>query len=107
MKEDKLVKIAKERFIKLGSQDVHFSGDKECDLFLNNLNAYPHAYVLACLMDRQIKAERAWKIPFIVCEKFGTKNLNELSEINIFHFLNQRNFIVSIMIWRKYFMKAF
>lgn len=32
--------------------------------FLNGIEHFPHAYVLACLMDCQIKAEKAWSIPF-------------------------------------------
>lgn len=83
MSKTKLVEIAKKRFTELDSQVVHFTGDKDIDLFLNDLDHYPHAYVLACLMDRQIKAERAWKIPYLVCEKFGTDNINELSKISI------------------------
>ena len=49
--------------------------------FLNDLNQYPYAYVLACIMDRQIKAERAWKIPFQVTEIIGSKNINDLLEV--------------------------
>ena len=78
-----LVEIAKKRFKESGTQIVHFTGDNEIDAFLNNLNQYPHAYVLACLMDRQIKAERAWSIPYIVCKKFESFDINELSEIKL------------------------
>ena len=37
---------------------------------INNIKQYPHLFVLACLMDKQIKADRAWKIPTDVCEHF-------------------------------------
>lgn len=83
MTESILVRIAKERFDKIDSQIVHFTGNNEIDLYLNDLENYPHAYVLACLMDRQIKAERAWKIPFIVSEKIGAKKIIDLSTINL------------------------
>jgi len=88
MQESTLVKIAKERFQQIDSQIVHFTGDNESDLFLNDLKNYPHAYVLACLMDRQIKAERAWKIPFIVSENMGTKKLNELASIDLNEYIS-------------------
>lgn len=79
----KLLEIAKRRFDEIDSQLVHFTGEEKIDLFLNDLNIYPHAYVLACLMDRQIKAERAWKIPYIVCNKFETNRIDELAQIDI------------------------
>ena len=59
-----LVKIAKQRFDSPTSQIVHFVDNEEANAMLNDLEKYPHAYVLACLMDRQIKAERAWTIPY-------------------------------------------
>ena len=64
MSGNKLVEIAKKRFDEVDTQLVHFTGNAEIDTFLNDLTNYPHAYVLACLMDRRIKAERAWRIPF-------------------------------------------
>lgn len=88
MSESTLVKIAKKRFDKIDSQIVHFTGNNKMDLYLNDLENYPHAYVLACLMDRQIKAERAWRIPFIVSEKIGTKNLIELSTVNLNEYIS-------------------
>ena len=85
---DKLVEIAKKRFDEIDSQVVHFTGEEKTDAFLNGLINFPHAYVLACLMDRQIKAERAWRIPFLVCEKFESFDLNGLSEIKLEEYIN-------------------
>ena len=42
---------------------------------------YPHLYVLCCLMDKQIDADRAWRIPYTVCDYFGTYDINELNRI--------------------------
>ena len=72
MTKSKLVEIAKKRFDEIDSQIVHFTKVKEIDSFLNDLTNFPHAYVLACLMDRQIKAERAWQIPYLVCKKLNS-----------------------------------
>ena len=31
---------------------IHFTSNKETDNLLNDLKNYPHAFVLACIMDR-------------------------------------------------------
>ncbi|MGE4385268.1 MAG: hypothetical protein AB7E39_05340 [Endomicrobiaceae bacterium] len=57
-----IVQIAKKRFSNPTNQIVHFIDDIPTNKILNDLENYPHMFVLACLMDRQIKAERAWAI---------------------------------------------
>ena len=76
-----IVKIAKERFQKVGSQTVHFVDNDEANTILNDLDKYPHAYVLACLMDRQIKAERAWNIPYEIYKEVGSFEISDLATI--------------------------
>lgn len=51
---------------------VDFTGHEKADFLLNDLDNSPHAYVLACIMDRQMKAERAWMIPYLILEKTGS-----------------------------------
>ncbi len=58
------------------------SGDPEADRYLKDIQNYPHIYVLACLMDKQIKAERAWLIPFEVCSHFGAFTMQELANLS-------------------------
>jgi endonuclease III len=50
---------------------VNFVGEPEADDLLNNIKNYPHLFVLACLMDQQIKAERAWMIPIKIGREVG------------------------------------
>lgn len=38
---------------------------------VNDLEHHPHAFVLACVMDRQMLAERAWLIPHRIAERLG------------------------------------
>ena len=38
---------------------------------VNDLERYPHAFVIGCIMDRQIDADRAWLIPYRLAEKIG------------------------------------
>jgi uncharacterized HhH-GPD family protein len=62
---------------------VELSGDPEADALLNDLRTYPHAFALACLMDRQIRYEKAWVIPHEIAQRMGRdfsmSNLSELS----------------------------
>lgn len=73
----KINKIA-ERLVEQGrklfeakKQFTEFTKLAEADKLLNNLQNYPHAFVLASVMDRQIRAELAWLIPFKFAEKLG------------------------------------
>ena len=52
---------------------------------------YPHLYVLCCLMDKQIDAAKAWRIPYIVCEEFGTYDILELNRIPLDKYLEVFN----------------
>ena len=50
--------------------------------------SYPHLYVLCCLMDKQIDAAKAWRIPYIVCGDFGTYDIFELNRIPLDKYLS-------------------
>ncbi|PLX06028.1 MAG: iron-sulfur cluster loop [Marinilabiliales bacterium] len=80
-KTDLIVEIAKSRFAKIDSQIVHFVKDDETNLFLNDLQNYPHSFVLSCLMDRQIKAEIAWLIPSKIKSILGTFKIEDLAKV--------------------------
>lgn len=70
---------------------IEFTGVNEYDVLLNDLKKFPHAFVIACVMDRQIKAELAWAIPYKLKERignFGFKSLYSLSEKQIKKHLN-------------------
>ena len=65
---------------------VNFTGDNDADKLLNDLKNFPHAFVLACVMDRQVKAELAWLIPYKFQEKlrdFSFLTLANLSQDEI------------------------
>ncbi len=55
-----------------------FTGHKEADALLNDIHNYPHAFVLACVMDRQIRAERAWFIPYHIKNAIGDFEIEQL-----------------------------
>ncbi len=59
-----------------------FTSVSAANELLNDLVEFPHAFVLACVMDRQIKAERAWLIPYLVSEKIGEFTIRALSNLS-------------------------
>ncbi len=79
----KIVKIGKARFKNLKNTIVRHQPtlDNDADNYYNDIENYPHIYVLACLMDKQIKAEKAWHIPFEVCTYFGAFDMPSLAQI--------------------------
>lgn len=60
---------------------VPFAKSAAADALLNDLDNYPHAFVLACVMDRQIKAEKAWLIPYAISERLGTFSFDALARL--------------------------
>lgn len=58
-----------------------FSGSPEADALLSDLRGHSHAFVIACIMDRQIKAERAWLIPYRFQQALGTFAFDRLRRL--------------------------
>lgn len=48
-----------------------FTGTPGPDVLLNDLDRFPHAFVLACVTDRQVKAEVVWRIPYELSQRLG------------------------------------
>lgn len=63
-------------------QPIQFTKDPLADGLLNDLDHHPHAFVLACVMDRQLKTERAWLIPYRISEKIGGFSMDILSTLS-------------------------
>ncbi len=83
MKEHILVQIGKQLYNNPLQGEVHFVDNSAANALLNNLQDFPHAFVLACCMDRQTKAERAWIIPFKIKKAFGSFDMNVLANIKL------------------------
>ncbi len=62
---------------------VLFTGNTQADTLLNDLEGTPHAFTLACVMDRQIKAELAWLIPYRISEKLGNFEFHTLAALSL------------------------
>ena len=78
-REHILVRIGRERFDNPEVNSVHLVNDQDANAFLNDLVNFPHAYVLACCMDRQTKAERAWMIPIKIRDNLGSFDMKVLA----------------------------
>lgn len=77
-----LVAMGKEEF--RSKPSFHkFTGKPEADRLLNDLANFPHAFVLGCIMDRQIKAERAWSIPYHFANQIGDFSFTRLSRLSL------------------------
>ena len=57
--------------------------DPIIDRYLNDLDNYPHFFVLACIMDRQMKAESAWKIPYLISKEIGSPSFNAFESLSL------------------------
>jgi uncharacterized HhH-GPD family protein len=55
-----------------------FTPDAAANALVADIRRYPHAYVIACIMDRQMKAERAWEIPYRIRERVGSFEFRQL-----------------------------
>lgn len=62
---------------------ISFTHMPEADTLLNDLDHYPHAFVIACLMDRQYKAEKCWLIPYRFQEKLHSFEFARLADLSL------------------------
>ena len=79
---DRLVEHGQTLF-RAPKNQIQFTGEPQADALLNDLANHPHAFVLACVMDRQIKAERAWLIPYRISEKIAGFSMQALSVLSL------------------------
>ena len=71
---------------------VEFTDEHEANLLINNFEIYPHAYVIGCILDRRISAERAWLAPYLLkqrLKRFDFKFLSTLKGRDIYKALTK------------------
>lgn len=61
---------------------VRFTKPGPADRLINSIRKYPHAYVIACLMDKQLKAERAWQVPHEIRLRLGSFEFKDLASVS-------------------------
>ena len=84
-----LIKLAEDRFNNSSINNTTFIKDVEGDKLIKNITKYPHLFVSACVMDKQIKAERAWSIPI----KLGRTKYVGGFEFSCFEKLSEEKYI--------------
>jgi len=62
---------------------IIFTHVKAANLLLSDLERYSHAFVLACVMDRQMKAELAWLIPHRLEQKLEGFAFPKLAQLSL------------------------
>ncbi len=60
--------------LKAGRGPVRFTPREDHNEILNNLEAYPHLFVLGAQMDRGIESALAWEVPLRVHQELGLKS---------------------------------
>ena len=63
-------------------EEIKYTKVVKADKILNDIERYPHIFVLGCVMDRQIKAERAWLIPYKVSQEIGGLDFNTFLSVS-------------------------
>lgn len=54
---------------------------KQANDLINNIELYPHAFVLACIMDSGVKAKKAWQVPYRFSQVVGGFQFEELLKL--------------------------
>jgi len=76
-------------------QRVLFTQNDDANNLLNDIENYPHAFVLACIMDRQMPAKKVWLIPFLIkqklCGNFSMERLCSLSQNDVLKLMAEPN----------------
>lgn len=81
MLEKKLIEEAQKEFNTV--KPIVLIDNEEMNKLVTDLKYNPHAYVLACCMDRQITAERAWSIPYEIKQVVGDFSIEKLYDISL------------------------
>src|ERR1700693_321473 len=79
---DRLVEKGRSLFEASKEKLIEFTGDPAADALLNNLGTHPHAFVLACLMDRQMRYKKAWLVPYKISQQLGGFSIEALSQLS-------------------------
>lgn len=75
--EAQLLRLARS-YCRRVPEPARFSGDKSLDRYLNDIDRFPHLFVLGCVADYQVKFEKAWRVPMALAEHAGGKSFQAM-----------------------------
>lgn len=84
--EKEIVKILIEKGNKKlnkNPEKVEYAENPKADALLNDIENYPHAIVLACLMSRRIKSEKSCLIPYEVSREINGFEFEKLEQLSL------------------------
>lgn len=84
--QEEIIKILIDRGKKLleePREEIILSNDPEIDRYLTDLKNYPHLFVLFSIMQRNINAKKAAKIPYLVSMEIGSFEFSKLLKIEL------------------------
>ncbi|TSK08554.1 MAG: iron-sulfur cluster loop [Geobacter sp.] len=55
----------------------------EADKLLNNFQAFPHAFVIGCIADKQVDADIAWLTPYNIYTRVRSFEIQDLANIGL------------------------
>jgi endonuclease-3 len=62
---------------------IEFARNPQADALTNDIENTPHAFLLGCLVDRQMNSDFAWLVPFRLAEKLGDFRFCTLSALTL------------------------
>lgn len=62
--------------------DIQFTADPIANAMVNDLDGLPHAFVFASLVDRQVSADLAWRVPLRIRERLGSFAFDKLADLS-------------------------
>ena len=80
-----LEEVRKENINKV---NVEYTGINEADKLLCDFDNYPHAYLLACIGDRQYDSKKVWEIPYRIKNILGSFEINFLNKLSVMDWEN-------------------
>ena len=76
-----LVEYSRKVNEELSASEVRFLKNTAENALLTDLDNHPHAFVLACCMDRQIASDRAWRKPCVIRNLYREFSIDELASV--------------------------
>lgn len=79
----KLVELGIKRYNERKTESLrhNYTSSESANAYFNNIESYPHLFVLSCLMDRRIDSDKAWQIPYNFCRDFNAFDMRSLSQL--------------------------